>query len=263
MSEDWAEKIAAKIETHLFVVAINNSGSSFLTRALSTCRRVIYLRGEGQHVPGWGGPVPRERRLAFIWGHSDSGFESVLADPENYDWEHIKRTWYGVAHMQDPEHASVFVEKSPPHVARVSMLAENFHDAKFIFLVRNPYAIAESIGRRRPRLKQFAKVASEHVLTCLRLQKENAERFPNSVFIRYEDMCAHVAETEQKIRELVPALDDLVLDQRIKVKGIYDESLRDMNADHLSRLPPGLLPRLSEHFAKRKDLLDHFGYELL
>ncbi len=263
MSEGRAEEIAAKIEDYLFVVPINNSGSSFLTRALSTCQRAIFLRSEGQHVEGWGGPVPRDARLSLIWGNADSDYESVLADPANYDWDHIKRTWYEVAQMRDPEQASVFIEKSPPHVARVKLLDEAFPGAKFLFLVRNPYAIVESIGRRRPRLRRFAKVAAEHVLTCLRLQKHNAETFERSILLRYEDMCADPETAQLEIAELVPALGDVNLDQRIRVKGIYDEKLRDMNEDHLSRLPPALIPRLSEHFARERELLEYFGYELL
>jgi hypothetical protein len=259
----WADEIAERISTHLFVVPINNSGSSFLTRALSTCRRIIYLRSEGQHVEGWGGPVPRDQRLSLIWGHAESDYESVLADPANYDWDHIRRTWYAAAHLRDENDSCIFLEKSPPHVARVGMLAEHFSNVKFIFLVRNPYAIVESIGRRRPRMRRFAKRASEHVLTCLRLQKHNAETFPNSLLLRYEDMCADIGKTQQAITQLVPELDDINLDQVIRVKGLYNESLRDMNADHIDRLPPGIVPRITEHFAKQKQLLDHFGYELL
>jgi hypothetical protein len=129
--------------------------------------------------------------------------------------------------------------------------------------VRNPYAIVESIGRRRPRLRRFAKVAAEHVLTCLRLQKHNAETFERSILLRYEDMCADPQAAQRAITGLVPALDDVNLDQRIRVKRIYDEKLRDMNEDHISRLPPALIPRLSEHFEKERELLEHFGYEIL
>lgn len=262
MATNWADEIASRVKTHLFVVPINNSGSSYLSRALATCRAVIYLKSEGQHVVGWGGAVPKQRNLSLIWGHSASGYEAVLADPANYDWPHIKRTWYAAARLHDPDAACVFLEKSPPHVARVHMLDENFHDARFIFLVRDPYAIIESIGRRRARVPRFAKVASEHVLTCLRLQKDNASRFPNSILLRYEDMCADPGGTQSKIKSLVPELDDFVLDQRIKIKGLYDENLRDMNEDHIARLPPGLIPRLNEHLARREDLLAHFGYSL-
>lgn len=263
MNEQWAETIRERIKLHLFVVPINNSGSSYLTRALSTCRKAIFLRAEGQHIKGWGGPVPRDQRLSLIWGHSGSDYGSVLSNPDNYDWEHIKRTWYAAAHLRGGDDSCVFLEKSPPHVARVGMLQEHFHHPRFIFLVRNPYAIAESIGRRRPRLRRFPKVAAEHVMTCLRLQRENSQRFENSILLRYEDMCADVPTAQAAVRDFVPEFDDFQLDQKIKVKGIYDENIRDMNEDHLARLPAPALARLTEHFAKDQELLEHFGYSLI
>jgi hypothetical protein len=264
MTTEPGRAIAERIQTHLFVVPLNNSGSSFLARALASCAAAISLRSEGQHVPGFAGPVPREQRLSFVWGRAETGYEQVLADPANYDWPRTREVWYAAARVNDPSRASVFVEKSPPHVARADMLVEHFPATKMIFLVRNPYAVAESIGRQRPNLPRFARAAAEHIVTCLRLQRRNMERWGDrAILLRYEDMCGDVEGSERAVRELVPAFDDLVLDQRLPVKGRYDETLRDMNADHLARLPPALIPRLSRAFEPHAELLAHFGYELL
>ena len=51
------------VETHLFGIAPNNSGSSFLKEALATCRSTWNLTREGQRMLGFVGPAtPRKGR---------------------------------------------------------------------------------------------------------------------------------------------------------------------------------------------------------
>jgi hypothetical protein len=253
----------ARIKEHVFVVAINNSGSSYLTEVLSRCRRAIFLAVEGQFVPGFAGPVPREERLGKVWGHRQADYVKVLANPDNYDWDRIKSAWYGAAVMRDADQASVFIEKSPPNIPRVHMLREHFHDSRFIFMVRDPYALVEGISRARPRIRDIARVTADHVLTCLRLQKYNAETYQESVLIRYEDMCDDPRAAHDAITGLVPAFDDLQIDQKVKVKKTYDENLRNMNADQIARLSPKILSELRPHFENERELIEYFGYSLL
>lgn len=42
------------------------------------------------------------------------------------------------------QHKSVFLSKNPPHTGRIKTLLEMYPDAKFIYLVRNPYTVFES-----------------------------------------------------------------------------------------------------------------------
>ena len=49
------------VGTHLFGIAPNNSGSTFLKEALATCRATWNLSREGQHVLGFAGPIPGEQ----------------------------------------------------------------------------------------------------------------------------------------------------------------------------------------------------------
>ena len=255
--------IAAKITTHLFVVCPNNSGSTFLSKALSTCRRTMYLEQEGQHT-GFVGPVPAQEDLSLVWGEAGSNYGDVLADDANYDWPAIKNHWYRAARRAYRPEVCVFLEKSPPHIARVHLLAKHFASAKFVFMVRNPYAQVESICRARPNMPEITRRASEHSLTCLRLQRENIERYSASgVGFTYEAMCAEPAATAESIRQLAPELEDLKLDQEIAVKGRYKERLRDMNAQQIARLTGDQLAILRNTFAPHEALLRHFRYELL
>ena len=44
------------IETHLFIICANNSGTTFLRNALATSKHTWNLTREGQHTYGFAGP---------------------------------------------------------------------------------------------------------------------------------------------------------------------------------------------------------------
>ena len=49
------------VRTHLFGICPNNGGSTFLQKALATCRAIWSLPLEGQRMPGFVGPVISRR----------------------------------------------------------------------------------------------------------------------------------------------------------------------------------------------------------
>lgn len=262
--------LAQLIETHLFVISPNNSGSTFLKNALATSRRTWNLRREGQYVLGFAGPSGLGEQTPLIWAAKDEWLEPFCR-PGAYDWTKIQRAWYFQAFARS-EHATVFVEKSPVLLLKVKELSQAFRNARFIFMVRNPYAVIEGIVRRfrgRPfpqvRPEEVLSVATRHILRCFEFQRHNIGTFDGNAgrFFKYETMCEHPNEAERLIRELAPALDDLTLDQRIPVKGIYDEPLRNMNSDQIQRLLPAEIREINELLQPRQDLLEFFGYRLL
>ena len=58
--------VAGAVGTHLFGIAPNNSGSTFLKEALATCRATWNLQREGQRMLGFAGPATHEDG-ALIW----------------------------------------------------------------------------------------------------------------------------------------------------------------------------------------------------
>ena len=156
------------IKTHLFVICPNNSGSTFLKEVLATCRSTWNLEREGQAMLGYPGPVP-DHRVALIWA-STHALRQRFTDTNAYDWSRARRAWYFQAYARDPE-ASVFVTKSPPHLLLVGELARHFANPKFLFMVRNPYAVCQGICRymrRRVRLPEW-KLGGEGGATHRRL----------------------------------------------------------------------------------------------
>ena len=166
--------LADRIETHLFVVCPNNSGSSFLTAALETCRAAWRLPREGQMIRGSPGRPPGSPRGANGGSPACCGFRAALDRPllrpaplrlaahaqgvaapvvtavSEPDWPRTRRAWYWYARAHHP-HASVFVTKSTHHVLHVEQLVRHFRNARFAFMVRNPTPCAKaSAGATAP-----------------------------------------------------------------------------------------------------------------
>ena len=268
------------IGTHLFVVCPNNSGSTFLTATLETCRATWRLPQEGQMIRGFAGPVVsraygRDRWFPGLLWASEPRWCDLFADPRHYDWPRTRKAWYFHARAHTPD-ASVFVTKSTQHVLHVEQLVRHFRNAKFLFMVRNPYAVCEGICRRyRTRLgphyqRQFVvpgrslpAAAATHVVHCLAWQRRNVETYRDrGVFFTYEEMCAEPVTVAQKVRSLVPELDDLILRRRIAVKE-YDEMLTDMNARQIANLAAEDVAAFNRVFREHRETLGYFGYALL
>ena len=269
------------VATHLFVICANNSGSTFLQKALATSRRTWNLPWEGPRAFGFVGPRftndPRIAGNPRIWAARKRWLD-VIEDPAKYDWPRTRKAWYFQAHARDPA-ASVFVEKSQRHLLVVGALARHFRNAGFLFMVRNPYAVCEGICRSLrlrhaiglPVGREAAQegvrleiLAARHVATCLEYQRRNVEAFAErGRLITYEAMCAEPERTARTIRELAPALDDLNLRQRLKVGWNYHEMLTDMNARQIARLTPGQVAAINRVFRRYRAVLEHFGYEVM
>lgn len=250
------EKVVTK---HLFVICPNNSGSTFIKKALATSRRTWNLVREGQHTFGFAGPSSFEEGLHRHWA-CDVESLSVFTRPGAFDWVTTRRAWYFQAYSASSR-APVFVEKSPPFLLLVDQLVEHFREARFLFVVRNPYAMVEGMIRKSGPLSLHA--AAQHAINCLRYQKQNIETWGDrGIFFSYETMCEQPERVEQLIRGLVPELTDLTLRQRLEVWE-YDEELRNMNEQQIARLSPDALAEINTVFSQHREFLDYFQYPLL
>ena len=147
-------------------------------------------------------------------------------------------------------------------------------DARFLFMVRNPYAICEGIcrvlrnrcrGQHVSLEKKLGKiVTAQHMVPCLEYQRKNIKAYGDrGIFFTYETMCAEPERVARTIRDLVPALDDLNLRQRLKVHWNYHEILTDMNARQIACLDGRQIAAINQVFRRHRAVLDHFGYEIM
>lgn len=256
---------ASAVQRHLFILAPNNSGSTFLAAALGQCRRVWSLPREGQHVTGFAGPSSRGTGTRLLWA-ADPASVAAFTDAAAYDWDRTRRAWHFHARAQDAA-ADTLIVASPPFLLIADQLAAAFPDAAFLILARDPYAIAEGIIRRGADAgpvapgDTLATTAARHIVAAFAAQDTNrAALGDRAIAFTYEDMCREPAALAQRIAALVPALADLKLDRSLPVKGRYHEPLRDMNADQVARLTPDQRADLDAVFAAHRPLLASFGY---
>lgn len=258
--------LAELIDTHLFVISPNNSGSTFVTRAIEKCREVWRLPREGQHMLGYRGPDLKGDQRELIWASSESYLEA-MRNPALYDWPRARHAWYFQAKAEKPD-ASVFLTKAPPFLVVLDDIRDAFDNARFLFLVRNPYAVVEAICRynakRLVSREHALRTATSHVLQCFEIQQRNISKYGDEgVFFTYEQLCEHPEDAARSVKTLVPQLDDLDFDRKLAVKGIYDEPLRNMNADQIGRLSRQDIEIINEALSEREQLLQRFGYELV
>ncbi len=276
----WNQR-QAQIKGHLFVISPNNSGSTLLKNLLATSSSTWNLQNEGQNTFGFVGPRSRTtigpfqgqeaRALPPLTWAAEAYFRTVLTDASRYDWPRTRQAWYLQAFSSAPETASIFVEKSPFFILNVAALQANFDSSKFLFLVRNPYAVVQGIAKRQ-HLRRFlngpdadlTEVAARHIVECLRVQRENCQRFANvSCLLGYEDLCERPAQVAQAIQALQPELSDLDLRQAVAVKGLYNEPPRNMNRDQIAQLSTQQFEIINRVFESEQALLAWFGYALL
>lgn len=256
------------IKTHLFVICATNSGTTFLKSALTTSEKTWNLPREGQQIFGFSGPRAHRLNAHRSWAGKQDWIEE-LTNAEKYNWDKTKKAWYFQAFGKNKD-ASVFVEKSPPFVLVVDQLVKNFKNPKFLFVVRNPYAVVEGIRRQSSRkwVKKFEidgllTLIATHVITALSYQKKNIEAWANyGVFFTYEQMCDEPEKVEEVIKSLVPEIDDLVLRQKIKVRE-YNEELRNMNEQQFERLSEYDIKQINEVFIPYEDVLNYFNYSII
>jgi hypothetical protein len=257
------------IDNHLFIICPNNSGSTFLKNVLATSQQTWNLDKEGQHSVGFAGPNTRSLKAGLVWSTRPEWVQK-LTDKDAYDWPKITKAWYFCSFGLNPN-ATVFITKSPPFLLSIEKLHQNFKQAKFIFMVRNPYAVIEGICRNRggrdldSQLEsELRAIASQQIVNCLAWQKQNLQNYgQDNLFFTYEQMCDQPQQTEQKIKHWLPILSDLTLQQTISVKGQYDEPLRNMNAQQIQRLTQKDIKIINQVLRPHQDLLAEFGYGLL
>jgi len=254
------------IRRHLFLLAPNNSGSTFLAAALGQCAGAWSLPREGQHVTGFHGPSSRGTGTRLLWAATPAAI-ATFRDPAAYDWDRTRRAWHFHARARHAD-AETLVVAAPPFLLIADRLAAAFPNAAFLIMVRNPYAVAEGIIRRGAEAgpvapgDSLATTAARHIAAAFAAQAANRTALGDRATVfTYEEMCRTPAAVATRIAGLVPAFADLELDRSLPVKGRYHEPLRDMNADQIARLTPAQLADLNRVFDDHRSLLGGFGYD--
>lgn len=246
-----------RVEANVFLLVPNNSGSTLLSKTIAACASVASLPQEGQYVPGFRGPTPLQRGVGAVWTVQ----ERTFTDAAQYNWHQTRKVWAFHARTPNGAAARLFVEKSPPNLLRAEMLERQFPNARFIVMVRNPYATAEGIMRQNP--SATPKTTAQHILRCLIWQQQNLRRWPDAVQLSYEQLCADPPTITERLRRAFPVLSDLDLMKAVRVKRRYHEPPRDMNREQIARLNATTITALNRVFEPNIEVLREFDYALL
>jgi hypothetical protein len=261
-----------RAEKFLFIICMNNSGSTLLERVLSECRNAVGLPAPGgpdqqvngqrfvkEYMPSPGRMTLKCRR---IWSEQ----AAILQDESRYHWSRIKQIWR--KHWaQNPKFLTanprVFLEKSPPNIFRASMLQKHFENSFFILMQRNPYAVAEGIRRRA---KLSIERCIEHWIRCAQQQMWNEKTLHRAIKLNYEELSEQPESCRKKIINFIPELDDFDIRKNVAVHsldGHVRQPIVNYNQKQIALLSKDDLAEINHHLDQVPEVVAHFGYEYI
>ncbi len=230
----------AQTPCHLFLLVPPCSGSTALWRFLQTSPNVAAFELEGQWLP----------EVKPILG-TKQRWDPLMP----VDWSRVRAAW----EREWGTRAAVRLEKSPPHLVRAHALRANFADARFVVMVRDPYAACEGHRRRWTPDVPIAQLAEQW---CARVahQVQN-QRLPRAHFLTYERFTADPRGAADALLKLVPELGSLDPAGTLRVHE-RDAAVSDMNQRQWDSLSEEDVAEMNGVFERFEPTLRHFGYRL-
>jgi hypothetical protein len=205
----------------LFIVGCNNSGTTLFVEILQSHPLMRSLPKEGQRITS---AIPNSAPLGI--GRVFTKRLDLFRRTEQDSGDAVPRLRYDWAYFSDPR-PGIRLEKSPPNTLRSRWLQRYFDPARFIVLVRNPYAVCEGVARRRG---HTIAEAAEHWRLVHQILDEDMPHLRHCLIVRYEDFCARTLEVLRQVQEF------------LGVEQPFDASLatREFNAHNMSGKPQQL-----------------------
>lgn len=231
------------MSSYLFVLCPPYCGSTLLWKLLSTSANVSALPDEGQFLP----------ELSDVMRDKPWDQDRVLP------WPEIKRVWESYWDSSKP----VLLEKSPPNLIRAREIQSHFQPARFVIMVRNPYAQVEGLMRRNGWKERFS---AHFAMRCLRAQLDNASELDDVMLLSYESLVANPVEACARLAAFVPELDDLDPAASFEVHsidGTLNRPITELNSKKIATLSADSLATMNTVFEQHTDTLAAWGYELI
>ena len=233
---------------HLFILSPPYCGSTLLNEIISSSSNVSCNNNlgnrEGQNLP---------ETFKILFG------EDKWDEKKDVDWKYIHKVW----DKYWDKSKGILLEKSPPNICRAINIEKEFHDAKFICLVRNPYAQAEGIIRRN---NASAKYAAEFALKCLKYQQRNIKELKQTILISYEQLTKHPEKIKKEIIEFIPEINDINTSMKFSahnLRGDSNMSIINLNEEKIAKINKEDLSIINSIFKKEESVLNYFGYEII
>lgn len=220
----------------VFILGLNNSGTTVLQQILSSHPEIHGLPGEGQFLTR-ALPNPTLEQRGRLFGCSPARYAADEHDRE-LDVLRVKYDWL----QQYPDRPGHLLEKSPPNALRGRWLQHHFQPCSFVLLFRSPYPVCEGILRRRASGAPIEK-AARHWATANRMLLDDLPQLGSAVQLRYEELCADpagsLARVERLLKLRTPFRAESYSDT-FKIKNLAGApaALQNFNAQSIARLSP-------------------------
>jgi hypothetical protein len=241
----------------LFILGVNNSGTTLLQTMLGRHPEISELPEEGQRLsPAL--PRPNPLKVRRLWTERLEAFRKSPEDGGGLSASRLKWDWLG--HYPVDGRSRFLMEKSPPNTVRGPWLQHHFKPAYFLALTRSPYAVAEGIRRREG---YSVERAARHWTIANQIMLDDLDRVDDALLLSYEDLCADPSREMTRVARF------------LKIDPYPDEFLRESLPIHNATGQPSLiknfndssLERLSAEDIRRigniaGEVMSRLGYEL-
>lgn len=216
----------------LFLLGCNNSGTTLLVETLQSHPVIRQLPKEGQRLTQ---AIPNSAPLGI--GRVFTQRLDLFRQTEADEGSCLPRLRYDWAYYSDPA-PGIRLEKSPPNTLRSRWIQRYFTPARFLVLVRNPYAVCEGIARRRG---HSIEEAALHWRTVHEVLQQDMPHLEQCLTVRYEDFCERplqILEAVQRFLGLEEPFDASVATRQFKAHNMngMPHQLENFNARSIERL---------------------------
>lgn len=237
----------------VFIVGCYGSGTTLVNKMLATHPMVGSLPKEGQFLTDQL-PMPRSFGLSRLWALRPELFYLDEHSPDCGRALKIKRQWG--TRFNDPTRP-ILTEKSVSNMARIRWLEKNFAPAQFIAIIRSPYAVAESIRRKKSNALEDC---ARQWLKSNEIMLRDLEHVKSKYIMHYENLTENPNEIWQEVLDFIgidnPKGD--ILELKWQIHG-NDSRITNMNARYVDSLSNQDLTIIEKH---TEPLLSQFNYKI-
>lgn len=238
----------------LFILGVNNSGTTILAKILETHPEVRALPAEGQHLTT-AFPRPDLLGVGRLW----SSRMDIFRWSEDHDPTpalRAKKDWMRLYSKEK----GILLEKSPPNTVRSLWLQRNFTPSRFLSIIRSPYAVCEGIRRRK---EYTLRQAAAHWNTANKCLLGDLQQIEKKLLVKYEKVIEDTQETLANIERFLELEQPFDLDDSMSLNAHSIEGtttgLRNLNEESISRLSQADIQEINTICG---DLMGQLGYPL-
>ena len=239
----------------LFLLGVNNSGTTLLETILGRHPEISKLPEEGQYLSR-ALPRPNPMKLRRIWTERIDVFRKRSGDGGGLSASRLKWDWLG---HYPVDGGSRLMVKSPPNTVRGPWLEHHFKPASFLALTRSPYAVAEGIRRHEG---YSVERAARHWAVATQIMLDDLDQLDDALLLSYEDLCADPSKEMTRVTRFlkIAPYPDESLCESLPVHNVTGQPslIKDFNASSLERLSAEDIRRVEDIAG---EVMSRLGYE--